>query len=134
MDREAEGRPLSGRLPLELQQIRDQNKVALTLAERRRSEDTKASERNILKIRRRSFGETSVSPEDATTRRSSRAIKRRKFDDEKREFNSLSMTIVTTSSAGQQCAVTTPPPHSSVESRQINNMLSYAKVDNYEYI
>jgi len=52
MDSEAEGTPLSGRLPLELQQIRDQSMTAAALAARRRSEDVKSSERNILKIRR----------------------------------------------------------------------------------
>ena len=45
---------------------------------RRKSEEVK--ERNILKIRRRSH--TELSPEDSAKRRSSRAIKRRKFDDE----------------------------------------------------
>jgi|LakMenEpi03Aug12_release.lakeMendotaPanAssembly.Ray.scaffolds.fasta_scaffold42905_2 microspherule protein 1 len=83
-----EGTPLVGPLPLELQQIKAQTDAAAAaaaaLASRRKSEDVKNLERNILKIRRRSFGiETALSPhEDPATRRSSRAIKRKKFDDE----------------------------------------------------
>jgi len=78
-----EGTPLSGPLPLELLQIKAQNAkdAAAAFATRRRSED-KTTERNILRIRRRSAGESTLSPDDLTTRRSTRAIKRPKFDDE----------------------------------------------------
>jgi len=121
MDSEAEGTPLSGRLPLELQQIRDQSMTAAALAARRRSEDVKSSERNILKIRRRSFGESSLSPEDAAKRRSSRAIKRRKFDDEMSDLNSL--VVVNTGSTPGPAGPSTPPPPSSAESRSRNSSL-----------
>ena len=122
MDSEAEGTPLSGRLPLELQQIRDQSMTAAALAARRRSEDVKSSERNILKIRRRSFGESSLSPEDAAKRRSSRAIKRRKFDDEMSDLNSL--VVVNTGSTPGPAGPSSPPPPSSAESRYDDNFCS----------
>merc|ERR1712179_438249 len=55
--------------------------AALALAaSRRKSEETQIS----IKLRRSSTGDTAsiVTPDDAATRRSSRPIKRRKFDDE----------------------------------------------------
>ena len=114
---DVEGTPLLGPLPLELQQIKDQKDAAAALAARRRSEDVKTIERNILKIRRRSFGESSLSPEDSATRRSSRAIKRRKFDDEISEPN-----LIIPPSTPQPC---TPgiqvPALGSVESRSRNS-------------
>jgi microspherule protein 1 len=82
-----EGTPLVGPLPLELQQIKAQTDAAAAaaaaLTSRRKSEDLKNRERNILKIRRRSFGiDAAAGHDDLATRRSSRAIKRKKFDDE----------------------------------------------------
>jgi len=79
-DKDVEGTPLAGPLPLELQQIRAQSarSEAAQLAARRKSEEVR--ERNVLKIRRRSH--TDLSPDESTKRRSSRPIKRRKFDDE----------------------------------------------------
>ena len=72
-----------GPLPLELQQIKAQKEAAAALAlaaTRRKSEETQIS----IKLRRSSTGDTAsiVTPDDAATRRSSRPIKRRKFDDE----------------------------------------------------
>jgi len=73
---------MQGPLPLELQQIKAQKEAAAALA-RRRSEDSRLSDISI-KLRRSSTGDTAciVSPEDSATRRSSRPIKRKKFDDE----------------------------------------------------
>jgi len=80
MNSDDEGTPMLGPLPLELQQIKAQKEAAaaLALAARRKSEETKLSEISI-KLRRSSTGETIsiVSPDDATTRRSSRPIKRK---------------------------------------------------------
>ena len=74
-----------GPLPLELQQIKAQKEAAtaLALAERRKSEESKLSD-ICIKLRRSSTGDTAsiLSFEDAATRRSSRPIKRKKFDDE----------------------------------------------------
>jgi len=74
---------MQGPLPLELQQIKAQKEAAAALAlaaTRRKSEETQIS----IKLRRSSTGDTAsiVTTDDAATRRSSRPIKRRKFDDE----------------------------------------------------
>jgi len=88
MNSDDEGTPMLGPLPLELQQIKAQKEAAaaaaaLALAARRKSEESKLSD-ICIKLRRSSTGDTAsiVSPEDAATRRSSRPIKRKKFDDE----------------------------------------------------
>jgi len=78
-----EGTPMLGPLPLELQQIKAQKDAAAAMAARRKSEDYKLSDISI-KLRRSSTGDTAsiISPDDSATRRSSRPIKRKKFDDE----------------------------------------------------
>ena len=75
---------MTGPLPLELAQIRDNNeREAAAMAARRRSEDTRpGGEIGIIKLRRSSTGDTHIVTDDIATRRSSRPIKRRKFDDE----------------------------------------------------
>jgi len=80
MDSDVEGTPLAGPLPIELQQIaaRCQRDAA---AARRKSEEARGAESADDRRRRSSCGE-SLSVEDAATRRSSRAVKRKKFDDE----------------------------------------------------
>merc|ERR1719350_607779 len=99
------GTPMEGPLPLELQQIRadtqreeaalEAAKAALA-AQRRKSEDTAAPRHEGesrssggkggligIKLRRSSTGDTiQVVTDDMVTRRSSRPVKRRKFDDE----------------------------------------------------
>jgi len=77
---EDEGRPVEGPLPLELQQIRAESQAA-ALAARRRSEDVKSGKEISIKLRRSSTGE--YTHDDLVTRRSSRPVKRRKFDDER---------------------------------------------------
>ena len=73
---------MTGPLPLELAQIRDNNeREAAAMAARRRSEDTRPGGDICIKLRRSSTGDTHIVRDD-TTRRSSRPIKRRKFDDE----------------------------------------------------
>ena len=81
---EDEGTPMTGPLPLELAQIRaDTQREAAALAARRRSEDTRPGGEICIKLRRSSTGDTvHVVTDDIATRRSSRPIKRRKFDDE----------------------------------------------------
>ena len=107
-----EGTPLQGPLPLELQQIKAQTDAAAALASRRKSEDVKNLERNILKIRRRSFGidAAAAAHDDPATRRSSRAVKRKKFDDELSRRGScgqLSMPATPTSSNATLLAAST---------------------------
>ena len=77
-------------------------------------------ERNILKIRRRSH--TDLSPEESAKRRSSRAIKRRKFDDELGLSSSLLVVSpgVSNQAAGSSSAQLTPVPS---ESRSRNSSL-----------
>ena len=80
---EDEGTPMTGPLPLELAQIRaDTQREAAALAARRRSEDTRPGGEICIKLRRSSTGDTHIVTDDIATRRSSRPIKRRKFDDE----------------------------------------------------
>jgi len=85
MNSDDEGTPMLGPLPLELQQIKAEKEAdaALALAARRKSDETKESDISI-KLRRNSTGDTIsiVTNDDSITRRSSRPIKRRKFDDE----------------------------------------------------
>ena len=91
MNSDDEGTPMLGPLPLELQQIKAQKEAAAALAAaRRKSEESKLSE-ICIKLRRSSTGDTAsiVSPDDAATRRSSRPIKRKKFDDELQLANQL---------------------------------------------
>ena len=108
---EDEGTPMEGPLPLELQQIRaeSQREAALAAAhhqasvQRRRSEDTAAAASGhtgkgscVIKIRRSSTGDTvQVVQDDIATRRSSRPIKRRKFDDELAEAGLISPVVMT---------------------------------------
>ena len=114
---DVEGRPLLGPLPVELQQIKAEDAAVAALVARRKSADSKSTEKNVLKIRRRrSVGETSVSPDDAATRRSSRAIKRRKFDDEISE--AAKQLVLNISYAG---GPSTPSAPSSAESRSRNS-------------
>jgi len=72
---------MQGPLPLELQQMKAHAEAAAALA--RRSEESSYGE-ICIKLRRSSTGDTAtiVSGEDAATRRSSRPVKRKKFDDE----------------------------------------------------
>ena len=83
MNSEVEGTPLSGPLPIELQQIANKGKkeaaAAAAAAARRKSDEV--GEASDYRRRSSSCGET-ISPDDAATRRSSRAIKRKRFDDE----------------------------------------------------
>ena len=82
-DDDAAGTPMTGPLPLELAQIRDNNeREAAAMAARRRSEDTRPGGDICIKLRRSSTGDTHIVTDDIATRRSSRPIKRRKFDDE----------------------------------------------------
>lgn len=87
MNSEAEGTPLQGPLPLELQQIKADKDAAFALAARQQKQaeiqEARPGEFSI-KLRRNSTGDSLgiVSPEDAATRRSSRPIKRKRFDDE----------------------------------------------------
>lgn len=81
MDSDVEGTPLAGPLPIELQQIaaRCQRDAA---AARRKSEEARGGSEAAEDRRRRSSCGEALSMEDAATRRSSRAVKRKKFDDE----------------------------------------------------
>jgi len=81
MDSDVEGTPLSGPLPIELQQIaaRCQRDAA---AARRKSEEARGGSETAEDRRRRSSCGEALSMEDAATRRSSRPVKRKKFDDE----------------------------------------------------
>ena len=119
---DVEGRPMVGPLPVELQQMKAEEAAVAALAARRKSEDVKSTERNILKIRRRSFGESSISPEDAATRRSSRAIKRRKFDD---EISEAAKQLVLNISPAPGPPTPGPSAPSSAESRSRNGFILY---------
>ena len=83
MSSEEEGTPMQGPLPLELQQMKAHAEAAAALA--RRSEESSYGE-ICIKLRRSSTGDTAtiVCGEDAATRRrrSSRPVKRKKFNDE----------------------------------------------------
>jgi len=119
---EVEGTPLLGPLPLELQQIKAQSASRAALipnqpATRRKSEEVR--ERNILKIRRRSYND--LSPDDSAKRRSSRAIKRRKFDDEL----GSSLLVVSPGLSGSQNNSPLLPSGSEIRSR--NSSLSLAE-------
>ncbi len=84
---------------------------------RRKSEEVR--ERNILKIRRRSYND--LSPDDSAKRRSSRAIKRRKFDDEL----GSSLLVVSPGLSGSQNNSPLLPSGSEIRSR--NSSLSLAE-------
>lgn len=94
MSCEAEGTPLQGPLPLELQQIKAEKEAAAAARQHRQEqqEQGEAGRRHqeprpgefSIRLRRSSTGDSLgiVSPDDAATRRSSRPIKRKRFDDE----------------------------------------------------
>jgi len=113
MNSEVEGTPLAGPLPIELQQIahKDKKEAAAAAAARRKSDEARAAEASDYRRRSSSCGDT-VSPDDATTRRSSRAIKRKRFDDEISDMNPGNMTAPSLSliitSGGATTSSTTP--------------------------
>ncbi len=83
--------------------------MKIPLIFRRKSEEVR--ERNILKIRRRSYND--LSPDDSAKRRSSRAIKRRKFDDEL----GSSLLVVSPGPSGNQINSALVPSGSETRSR-----------------
>merc|ERR1711963_1009234 len=101
MNSEAEGTPLQGPLPLELQQIKaekealeaekketekkEKEAAALAARQQRQAEHQEPRPGEFsIRLRRSSTGDSLgiVSPDDPHTRRSSRPIKRKRFDDE----------------------------------------------------